>query len=383
MWILAIAMLLCAQEQDPRTGQSEPSAVPSATARQPVGAPRGGQVLRIYDVVDLLDSLNCDVEPPELGLSQPNSGLNGGINPSLESGRESTIGQDSRLSGIDPRQLGFLDKLLGDEKQAWVRMRAGETLGAIVRQYMAPPMSGPLESVEWTRSGALVANLIPEQHLWLEAFLSTQRSFNGFIQIDAQLFMTPHGQLNKLGVGTRAILPTPEARDTFAASLQTNAKTTLVTTPTLTVLPNQRANVSILKQVAYVKDWTIEIVEPNNQEVADPQIGVVNEGLVLDLRATPTSAEEFGLDLQLTNCKLKRPIRTMKTRLSTSTNSQVEIGLPEVATVRIATTFRLADGASFVLSNPGQDDTDLVLLITARRVERLDSAPLKLAPSER
>jgi hypothetical protein len=274
---------------------------------------------------------------------------------------------------VDPPSAGPLGALQKESDPiAEKRARAGKSLEDIVKRYLTPPLSDPSESVKSTHVGALVANLLPEQHAWLEAFLTTQRTYVGFISVDADLFTVPRGALRSLGIESTAVVLNPADRDVFVQRLREEANVQSITAPKVTVLPNQRANVSVLNQVAYVQDWTIEIVEPNRQEIADPHIAVINEGVVLDLRATPTAANELGLELTLTNSELKRPIQTVKTRLSTSTPRDVEIGLPEVSTIRIATTTRIADGASVVLSTPGSGDTDLVLVLRARQVTTVE-----------
>jgi len=317
----------------------------------------------MYDVRDLLESIPKDLESPEVGVVPASAGAE------VEGVRSKF---DPR--GLDrPSPSASAGEAANEEAD---RAAAAATLERVIRAYMTPPIAEPVESIQFTRNGTLVANLLPDQQTWLDTFLTTQRVFNGGVGVSAELYMTPHDHLRSLGVGSRSVLPTPESREAFVTDLKSDSKTSSVVMAALQAAINQRVNLSRLKQVSYVEDWTIQIVEPNDQEIADPQIGVIREGFVLELRATPTSHEEFGLDLKLTNSVLQRPIRTAKTRISTSSPREVEIGLPELNTIRIATTLRVADGASAVLSSPIQGDMDLVLVLTVRR-EGWKVLPLK------
>lgn len=350
MWILAMALWVGAQD----------GRVEIESHRQQVQPSRADATLRIYDVRDLLNASAIDFEPPELGPARAGE---------VERAAEAPWKPSKEAAKRSVEQLPTLGFLFEKEEGEAELRAAAKRLEHVVRTYMTPAISDATEAIGITSRGSMSAVLRAEQHEWLVSFLTTQRTFQGFISVEAKLFSVPRGRLKALGIESSSAALAANEREAFLVRLQEDPKTQLVNAPALSTHPNQRANVSVINQVAYVKDYTIEIVEPNRQEIADPQIAVINEGIVLDVRATPMAGEELGLDLQLSNSKLVRPIRTKKVRLSTANAAEVEIGLPEVNTVRIKTTVRLAAGASIVLSTPGHDDTDLVMVVTAKRVE--------------
>ncbi len=120
----------------------------------------------------------------------------------------------------------------------------------------------------------------------------------------------------------------------------------LVTAPRLLVFNTARANIAVLNQVAYVKDFDVEIAQAAS--IADPIIDVVQDGVVLDVRPVVSADRRSVLmELRPTVATLKRPIRQQTTTLG-SQNS-VAIELPEVDIQRVRTTVPLPDGGTVLL----------------------------------
>ncbi len=67
-------------------------------------------------------------------------------------------------------------------------------------------------------------------------------------------------------------------------AVEKEQKATVLSSPRLTVYNTQRANIRILNQVTYIKDFDVTIAQ--SAVIADPIVGVVQEGLVLDVRPT-------------------------------------------------------------------------------------------------
>jgi hypothetical protein len=331
-----LVLPLCARPTLPLQSQFAPAQVEGA---------RGECSLAIYEVRDLVERLTLDFTPPELGVDVVTSRKPAGA-------RDAELGEHEK----EAREAGRFAAAAKDFEQ-------------LVLEHLSPKLGDAPEQLQISRTGTLVANLRRDQQLWLDAFLQTQRSFEGRIEVQARLFKAPRGLLGKLGVESSAMLSSDADRDAFVQRLASTSDVHEITAPKLTVYANQRANISVLNQVAYVKDYTLEIVEPGRREIADPQVAVINEGVILDLRATPLPGQLLVLDLKLHNSQILRPIRTRKIRLSATQPAEVEIGLPEVATVRIVSSVVLRDGASVVLSTPAQDDEgDIALVVTAKRV---------------
>ena len=120
----------------------------------------------------------------------------------------------------------------------------------------------------------------------------------------------------------------------------------LVTAPRVLVFNTARANIAVLNQVAYVKDFDVEIAQAAS--IADPIIDVVQDGVVLDVRPVVSADRRFVLmELRPTVATLKRPIRQQTTTLG-SQNS-VAIELPEVDIQRVRTTVPMPDGGTVML----------------------------------
>ncbi len=124
-------------------------------------------------------------------------------------------------------------------------------------------------------------------------------------------------------------------------------KSNIVTAPTLTVYNAQRAYVTMINEVAYIQDFDVEVAQ--TAFIADPQIGVIPDGIVLDVRPTVSADRRYiTLEVQTTVANLTRPIPTFSTTLGGTTGS-VTIQLPEVRVSNAATTVRVPDGGSLIL----------------------------------
>jgi hypothetical protein len=343
MKLLLLALLVT---QTPFGG--ERPVAPGRARRQDAPAP----VLRpvIYDVQDLVLRDVVEFEPVTLGIEQPKRA------PATKPGVESTE-QSARAR----------------------RSAAGRALQLAVHKYMTPKLEEPRDHVTYREDleGVLQTNLGPEQHAWMQCFLEAQRRFEGFVQLDARVYELESGELKKIGIESSAVVSKGESRDALFAKLATVRNSSVMMIPRVLAAPNQRSNVSTINQVAYIKSFTVEVVEPGQREIADPEVAVINEGLVLDVRATPIDEGILALELALDCAEVVRPIKTRKVRLSTAAPSEGEIGVPEVLSSRIVATVTVREGSSVVLSTPRQGDKtgELVLVLTAERVPMPPAPP--------
>jgi type II secretory pathway component GspD/PulD (secretin) len=130
-------------------------------------------------------------------------------------------------------------------------------------------------------------------------------------------------------------------------AVEKNLDATLVNAPRLTIYNRQRANLSIVNQVSYVKDYDVEVAQ--TAFIADPLVDVVQDGLTLDVKPTVSYDRKYvQLELQPTVATLLRPIRTFETNLSGLT-VPVIIELPEVITRSAATTVTVPDHGYVVI----------------------------------
>lgn len=117
--------------------------------------------------------------------------------------------------------------------------------------------------------------------------------------------------------------------------------------PRLSVYNTQRANLTLVNQVTYVKDYDVEVAQ--TAYIADPIVDIVQDGLVLDVRPTVSHDRRYvTLELRPTVAVLGRPIRTFVTPLAGLTTT-VTIELPELQYRSAETTVKVPDGGSVVI----------------------------------
>ena len=107
------------------------------------------------------------------------------------------------------------------------------------------------------------------------------------------IFTNPLGQLlTALGGGTFQVT----FIDDFAFSVilratEKSASLRELTAPSLTVYNTQRANLTVVNQISFVQDFDVEVAQTSF--IADPVIGVVQDGLTLDVRPTVSNDRQY------------------------------------------------------------------------------------------
>lgn len=120
----------------------------------------------------------------------------------------------------------------------------------------------------------------------------------------------------------------------------------LVSNPRILVSNTGRANLTVLNQVVYVKDFDVEIAQAAS--IADPIIDVVQDGVVLDVRPVVSADRRFiTIELRPTIAELTRPIREVSTTLGSQ--ASVTIQLPELEIQRVRTSIPMPDGSTVLL----------------------------------
>jgi type II secretory pathway component GspD/PulD (secretin) len=136
----------------------------------------------------------------------------------------------------------------------------------------------------------------------------------------------------------------------------------LVNDQVLSVHNTQRAYVTVINQRAFIQDFDVEVAQ--FQAVADPQVNVLNEGVVLDVRPTIHHDRKYlTLEIQPTVAKVVA-LRNFSSTLGGNT-SPVEFQLPEVQVQSVFTTAIIPDGGSIMLGG----------LSNVRNVERRAEVP--------
>jgi general secretion pathway protein D len=114
----------------------------------------------------------------------------------------------------------------------------------------------------------------------------------------------------------------------------------------LSVHNTQRAFVTAINQQAYIQDFDVEVAQ--FQAIADPQINVLEEGIVLEVRPTIQHDRKYiTLEVQPTVAKVVS-LRNFSTTLGGQTQA-VTFQLPELEVQSVFTTAVVPDGGSILL----------------------------------
>lgn len=116
--------------------------------------------------------------------------------------------------------------------------------------------------------------------------------------------------------------------------------------PKLTVYNTQRANLTVLNEIAYIKDFDVEIAQA--AVIADPIVDKIREGVVLDVKPIVSHDRKYvTLELRPTVASLVRPIRLFQTQLAIG--AAVTIQLPELHKESVGTTVVVPDNGTLLL----------------------------------
>ena len=89
------------------------------------------------------------------------------------------------------------------------------------------------------------------------------------------------------------------------------------------------ANVQMLNQLAYIRDFDVEVAQAAT--IGDPIVGRIEEGVVLDVRPIVSADRRYlTLELRPTVASLVRPIPTFSTLLGVANSTPVFIQTPEL-----------------------------------------------------
>lgn len=120
-----------------------------------------------------------------------------------------------------------------------------------------------------------------------------------------------------------------------------------ISSPVVSVYNTQRAFVTVVNQVSFVQGYDVDVATA--AFIADPNIGVVQEGIVLDVRPTISFDRKYvTLDVQTTVANLTRPIREVTTNLGGS-STEVRFALPQLDVQDAQTTVVVPDRGSVLL----------------------------------
>jgi type II secretory pathway component GspD/PulD (secretin) len=120
-----------------------------------------------------------------------------------------------------------------------------------------------------------------------------------------------------------------------------------ITAPVISVYNTQRAFVTVVNQVSFVQDFEVDVA--TNAFIADPVIGIAQEGIVLDVKPTISYDRKYiTLDVQTTVAELERPFPTISTLLGPN-GSPVTFSVPTLRVQDAQTTVVVPDGGAVIL----------------------------------
>lgn len=140
------------------------------------------------------------------------------------------------------------------------------------------------------------------------------------------------------------------------------AADTVLAAPRLSVLPLQQAHIQIVKETAYVKEFTVH--RDQSAVIADPVVATVWDGHKSEVCATFLPNGAIGLRCAVTVQEVEKPIREVETEVIKG-GQPVTIQLPHVTGVKLANVAELATGSVVVLASKRTDGSYLLALIKA------------------
>jgi general secretion pathway protein D len=169
------------------------------------------------------------------------------------------------------------------------------------------------------------------------------------------IFSNPLGKvLSALGGGSFQVTYLDDfALSAVIRATEKSAAIREMTAPSVTVFNTQRANLSSVTQISYIQDFDVEVAQTSF--IADPVIGVLQEGIVLDVRPTVSNDRQYiTLDMRPTVTDVVTPISTFTTLLgaaiaTTSSQNPVTIQLPQLDIRQAESTVRIPDGGSILM----------------------------------
>ncbi|MEZ5977578.1 MAG: hypothetical protein R3F34_05100 [Planctomycetota bacterium] len=237
-----------------------------------------------------------------------------------------------------------LESDLTPEERAAHQLELRQDFVADAKRWMEPTFDGTW-TLAATDGGLLVATLPSEAHTWMASWLDVLRR-GEFDLADCSLrfFDAPPSTYDRLGIVDQTrVYETSQLPALLESGLE------VITAPRLLAFMRQKCTVGITNQTAYVKDYELVVVAPGDQLIADPVIDVVQDGIEATLRVTPLPDGTFGLWMEASLSRLKRPIATTEVTLAEGL-APVTIGLPEVSTVKLRTRVVMRSGTSILLT---------------------------------
>ena len=177
-------------------------------------------------------------------------------------------------------------------------------------------------------------------------------------------YETAHALLGADGTPQVLSVVTQDASNLLKSLINENSAR-VVSAPRLTCFDQQRANISVVTQHAFVSGF--EVNDSKGGRVLDPVIETVNDGLVLALK--PEIKEgKISLEIHLVEAELVKPIAEGEVKLDGAT---IKLQLPVRHIQKLTTKALVEDGGTIMVSRTKATDKSIcvVMFVTVRKVE--------------
>lgn len=269
--------------------------------------------------------------------------------------------------------------LLGAEAQRTVYpFDDHDQLIQVITTFMDPPFENSGASLKIENQGdgpILISYLTSEQQLWLERFLEYQRSatsWQGLVQVE--VLQGDLDNLTEIDPDLRlSLMADPAMLDGRRVALKENDFQVL-NDAKLLLNPYHDGELRIANQISYVSDWSLFTVQPSGEQIADPTVEVMEEGLELECRIWQAAEGSFGIHLDLSYSEIQRPILTHDLALEGADGIlEFTISEPELRSTDVEADIRVMDGTGLQLVAQSPDSNqDIVLLISFRAISTED-----------
>jgi hypothetical protein len=243
-------------------------------------------------------------------------------------------------------------------------------------RFVQPPLRAG-EEIKSLGEKIVVMLARPAQHAWLRRFVDLNKNLDSqlmdvncrFVRMNKRSFQKiAEPLLSRSGKRLQhAILAKGRKTTTFLATLQKRRGVDIVQAPRLCVYPAQRANMSILSQMTFVKDFHAEFDEKGKPTSIDPVVGVVQDGMLLDCTCGVIEEGMAGLSVHALWSDLKQPIKEVELKIK-DCDSTLKIGVPEVDVAEIKADVRLPLGGTVMFELPESKSGHMVVFVTVSSI---------------
>ena len=247
-------------------------------------------------------------------------------------------------------------------------LASGQLLAQLTRAFIQPPLEPGQGDLQVHPGGTMVLQGSSLQSAWLKSYLGWQRAAEEKVEVQATLVRLPRNAVEALELVHGQTLDSGADLQRTLEALASAPGYDQLNSPTVQMFQRQRAALSVTDQVAFIEDWSVQVVGSERQEIADPQISVLDVGTALEVVSTRLDERFHGLLVHVQYAEVEKPIPVSKVPLG-SKGTLVEVHRPKVHRVQIQSTVTLAPGASAVLiAQLPQAEQVMVVLVTLVRV---------------